>query len=70
MDPMKLYGRTKLAMILGTKYGLVEQVIKPNGDDIYAIAVHPGAVCTCLVLFYIIHITRGGERKETKKKRR
>lgn len=30
-------------MILGTKYGLLEQVIKPNGDNIYALAVHPGA---------------------------
>lgn len=31
-------------MILGVKYGLVERVIKPNGDNIYAIAVHPGTV--------------------------
>jgi len=42
---MELYGRTKLAMILYTKM-LVEKVIKKNGDDIYALAVHPGAVAT------------------------
>ena len=48
MDGTKLYARTKLAMILGTKYGLVERVIKPNGDNIYALAVHPGAVNTAM----------------------
>ncbi|CZT10593.1 hypothetical protein WAI453_003049 [Rhynchosporium graminicola] len=42
----ELYGRTKLAMILGVKYGLVEKVIKKNGDNIYALSVHPGAVNT------------------------
>ncbi len=41
---LELYGRTKLAIILGVKYGLVERVIKPNGDNIYALSVHPGAV--------------------------
>jgi hypothetical protein len=40
----EVYGRTKLAIILGVKYGLVEKVIKKNGDDIYALSVHPGAV--------------------------
>ena len=40
----ELYSRTKLAIILGVKYGLVERVIKPNGDNIYALSVHPGAV--------------------------
>lgn len=45
IGPMELYGRTKLAMILGAKYGLYERVIKPNGDNIYVISVHPGAVC-------------------------
>ena len=44
--PANLYARSKLAMILGVKYGLVEKVIKPNGDNIYAIAVHPGVVNT------------------------
>jgi len=44
IGPTKLYGRTKLAMILGVKYGLVERVIKPNGDKIYALSVHPGVV--------------------------
>ncbi|KAF1945576.1 NAD(P)-binding protein [Clathrospora elynae] len=37
MDPMRLYGRTKLAMILCAKFGLHGRVIKPNGDNIYAI---------------------------------
>ncbi|MCJ1245092.1 hypothetical protein MMC30_002293 [Trapelia coarctata] len=46
IGPTMLYGRTKLAMILGVKYGLVERVIKPNGDNIYALAVHPGVVNT------------------------
>jgi len=40
-DPTILYGRTKLAMILGTKR-LVEKVIKKNNDNIYALTVHPG----------------------------
>lgn len=44
LGPTQLYARAKLAMILGTKYGLVQKVIKPNNDNIYAIAVHPGAV--------------------------
>jgi len=46
LGPTQLYGRSKLAMILGVKYGLVERVIKPNGDNVFAIAVHPGAVNT------------------------
>lgn len=48
MDPTRLYGRTKLAMILFAKYGLRDRVIKPNGDNIYAISVHPGAVNTAM----------------------
>lgn len=40
IDPTQLYARTKLAMILGVKYGLVKKVIEPNGDKIYALAVH------------------------------
>jgi NAD(P)-dependent dehydrogenase (short-subunit alcohol dehydrogenase family) len=40
----EVYGRTKLATILGVKYGLLERVIKPNKDNIYALSVHPGAV--------------------------
>lgn len=43
LGPTQLYARSKLCMILGMK-GLYERVIKPNGDNIYAIAVHPGAV--------------------------
>ena len=41
---LELYGRAKLAIILGVKYGFVDRVIKPNGDNIYALSVHPGAV--------------------------
>ncbi|KAF2868280.1 hypothetical protein BDV95DRAFT_501096 [Massariosphaeria phaeospora] len=48
MDPTRLYARSKLAMILGSKYGLRDRVIKPNGDQIYALAVHPGAVNTAM----------------------
>lgn len=48
MDGTKLYGRSKLAMILGTKYGLVERVIKPNQDHVFALAVHPGVVNTAM----------------------
>ncbi|KAL2066773.1 hypothetical protein VTL71DRAFT_2845 [Oculimacula yallundae] len=44
----QLYGRTKLAMILGVKYGIYEKVIKKNGDNIYALSVHPGAVNTAM----------------------
>ena len=40
----ELYGRTKLAIILGIKYGIVDRVIKKNRDNIYALSVHPGAV--------------------------
>jgi len=45
---LEVYGRTKLAAILGVKFGLVEKVIKPNGDNIYALTVHPGAVNTAM----------------------
>jgi hypothetical protein len=48
LGPLELYGRTKLAIILGVKYGLVEKVIRPNGDNIYALSVHPGAVSSDL----------------------
>ncbi|KAH7063728.1 dehydrogenase with different specificitie [Macrophomina phaseolina] len=44
----QLYGRAKLAVILGVKYGLLERVIKPNHDNIYALSVHPGAVNTAM----------------------
>jgi len=44
----ELYGRTKLAIILGVKYGIVRRVIEKNGDDIYALSVHPGAVNTAM----------------------
>lgn len=40
----EVYGRTKLAIILGVKYGLLERVVKPNNDNIYVLSVHPGAV--------------------------
>lgn len=45
LGPVELYARSKLAMILGAKYGLYERVIKPNKDNVYVISVHPGAVC-------------------------
>ncbi|KAL2003461.1 hypothetical protein VTN02DRAFT_3772 [Thermoascus thermophilus] len=48
LGPVQLYARSKLAMILGVKYGLLERVIKPAGDNIYAIAVHPGTVHTAM----------------------
>jgi len=48
LGSLELYGRTKLAIILGVKYGLLDRVIKPNKDDIYALSVHPGAVNTAM----------------------
>lgn len=45
---VRLYGRTKLAIILGAKYGLAQGVIKRNGDNIYALSVHPGTVNTTM----------------------
>lgn len=48
MDPTRLYGRTKLAMILFAKFGLRDRVITPNKDNVYALAVHPGAVNTAM----------------------
>jgi len=44
--PLQLYSRTKLAMILGAKYGLAQGVIKRNHDNIFALTVHPGTVAT------------------------
>lgn len=41
-----LYGRSKLANILFTKYGLEDRVFRPNKDRIIAVATHPGAVHT------------------------
>lgn len=46
MTAVALYARTKLALILFTKYGLVERVIVPNNDKILAVTTHPGAVHT------------------------
>lgn len=45
LGPTELYARTKLAMILLAKFGLAGKVIKDNNDQIYALSVHPGAVC-------------------------
>lgn len=53
LGPAELYGRSKLAIILGIRYLLCDKVIRPNGDNIYALAVHPGTVCTCFVLFCV-----------------
>jgi hypothetical protein len=41
---LEVYGRTKLAIILSVKYGLLGRVIKPNDDNIYALSDHPGSV--------------------------
>jgi len=46
LGPTELYGRSKLAIILGVKYGLIERVIKPNKDNIFVLSVHPGTVNT------------------------
>lgn len=46
ISAVALYGRSKLANILFTKYGLVERVLRPTGDRILAITTHPGAVHT------------------------
>jgi hypothetical protein len=46
----ELYGRSKVAIILGVKYGLLERVIKPNNDNIYVLSVHPGAVSLVICL--------------------
>ncbi|KAB8236928.1 hypothetical protein BDV23DRAFT_145377 [Aspergillus alliaceus] len=48
IDPTELYGRSKLAIILGVKYGFLDRVIKPNDDNIYVLSVHPGAVNTAM----------------------
>ncbi|KAM6508157.1 hypothetical protein FALCPG4_018044 [Fusarium falciforme] len=48
LGPVELYARAKLALILFVRYGLYERVIKPNGDSVYALAVHPGAVNTAM----------------------
>lgn len=45
LSPVELYARSKLALILLVRFGLLERVIKPTSDSIYALAVHPGAVC-------------------------
>lgn len=37
--PNNLYARSKIAMILGAKYGILEKVIKPNSDNIYVLSV-------------------------------
>ncbi|KAK6857746.1 short-chain dehydrogenase [Apiospora arundinis] len=44
LSSAELYGRSTLAIILGVKYGMVERVIQPNNDNIYALSVHPGTV--------------------------
>ncbi|PHH59067.1 hypothetical protein CDD81_3832 [Ophiocordyceps australis] len=46
MGPAALYGRSKVALLLLLKYGLLERVIKPTSDSIMVLSVHPGAVNT------------------------
>lgn len=50
MDPTQLYGRTTLVLILLAKFGLAGKVIKENGDSIYVVSVHPGAVSNEMAL--------------------
>ncbi len=59
VGPTELYGRTKLAMILGAKYGLVDRVIKPNGDNVYALSVHPGTVGLAVVFILVVSVIDG-----------
>ncbi|KAL4880630.1 hypothetical protein BJY04DRAFT_208030 [Aspergillus karnatakaensis] len=47
-DPTQLYARTKLAIILGVKFGLYERVVRANGDRVFVESVHPGAVNTAM----------------------
>lgn len=44
LGPTQLYARSKLATILGIRYGIYERVIKPNEDNVIAVTVHPGTV--------------------------
>lgn len=44
MDPTRLYGHTKFATDLYAKFGLRDHVVKPNGDNVYALAIHPRAM--------------------------
>ena len=50
LGPNQLYARSKLAVILFTRFGLVNKVLTPSAAGtkprIYAIATHPGAVHT------------------------
>lgn len=46
LSALALYGRSKLANLLFTKYGLEGRVLRPNADDIIAVSVHPGNVHT------------------------
>lgn len=46
ISAVALYGRSKLANILFTKYGLMDRVLTPNKDRILTVATHPGAVHT------------------------
>ncbi|KAI0355130.1 NAD(P)-binding protein [Trametes cingulata] len=46
LGPNGYYARSKLAVLLFIKYGLVERVFTPNGDRILALATHPGGVHT------------------------
>lgn len=46
LSAVALYGRSKLANILFTKFGLEDRVFRPNKDRVIALATHPGAVHT------------------------
>lgn len=44
LGPTQLYGRSKLALILFIRFGLVKTIIGPCSDPILALSVHPGTV--------------------------
>lgn len=50
LGPTELYARTKLAMILLARYGLARKVVQENGEEVVAVAVHPGAVSAPFLL--------------------
>lgn len=45
-NPIQLYAMTKAAMICGMR-GIYEKVIKPNSDNVFVLAVHPGVYLRC-----------------------
>lgn len=46
LSAVQLYARAKLALVLYTKFGLIEKEFKPHGDNIIALISDPGTVAT------------------------